>query len=157
MGSRLAPVLFLLGLAACGDPPDHISVRVFPAVLAADADREEAAGWDSVFFEGSSRCPAGAYLVAPEPLFTEWNILAFRAAGQPDGRVAVVARLNEYAARKMRKFCADSTRLKRPLGVCIDGRWADFTPLLGWTGNRITLYGFTREETDRLQRYLDHK
>ena len=153
----LFALLLTLCLSACGKEPDPISIQVFPAVLAADAPAEIATGWDSVTFAGSPRRPAATYLVAPKPLFTEWNIIAFRAAVQPDSSQSITVRFNAYAVGKLQKFSADAANLKRPLAVRIDDRWADFMPLLGQTGDRMTLYGFTRAEVDQLQHYLDSK
>ena len=114
-------VLLALILSSCEEKPSPISVQVFPAVFAADA-RGEATAWDSVGFAGSERSPEGAYRVAPEPLFTEWNIIAFRAAAQPNGKMAVAARLNAYAARKLQEFSRDPANLKKPLAVRVNGR-----------------------------------
>lgn len=152
----LAFILLPMLLAACGDEPDPISIQVFPAVLAVDA-RPEMAAWDTVTFAGSQRSPAGSYQVAPEPLFTEWNIIAFRPASQADGSMAITALLNAYAAQKLDRFSSDPVNLKKPLAIKINGRWADFLPLLDQAEKRITLYGFTAEEADQLQHYLDHK
>jgi len=148
--------LLALILSACEEKPGPISIQVFPAVLFADA-RGEAAVWDSVTFAGSERSPKGAYRVAPEPLFTEWNIIAFRTAAQPGGKLAVAARLNAYAARKLQEFSRNPDNLKKPLAVKINDRWADFMPLLSWIEDRIILYGFTAEEAEQLQQYIDNK
>ncbi|MBT4498674.1 MAG: hypothetical protein HOC74_13185 [Gemmatimonadetes bacterium] len=149
-------VLLALILSACEEKPAPISIQVFPAILAADA-RGEAVAWDSVSFAGSERSPEAVYRVAPEPLFTEWNIIAFRTAAQPGGAVAVAARLNAYAARKLQEFSRNPDHLKKPLAVKINGRWADFMPLLSWIEDRIILYGFIAEETEQLQHYIDNK
>ena len=149
-------ILLPMLLAACSEKPDPISVQVYPAVLAGDAS-PEMAGWDTVTFAGSQRSPAGAYLVAPEPLFTEWNIIAFHSASQADGSAAITALLNAYAAQKLDRFSSDPVNLKKPLAIRINGRWADFLPLLSRVEKRITLYGFTSEEADQLQHYLDSK
>jgi len=85
---------------------------------------------------------------------TEWNILTFREAHQADGRVAVVALLNEYAKRKLGPFSTDSLNVKKPLALQIDGRWADVSPLLATITDKITLYGFTVEEAAKLQQSL---
>jgi len=148
--------LLALILSACQDKPTPISLQVFPAVFAADA-RGEAASWDSVTFVGSQRSPEGTYRVAPEPLFTEWNIITFRPATQPGETMAVAARLNAYAARKLQEFSRNPNNLKKPLAIKINDRWADFMPLLSKIENRIILYGFTAEETEQLQYYIDNK
>jgi hypothetical protein len=49
---------------------------------------------------------------------------------------------------------ADEANLKRPLAVNDDGRWADFSPLLRPPRDRMSLYGFTAEKTERLERWL---
>lgn len=149
-------ILPFLLLAACSGKPDPISVQVYPAVLALDASSEMAA-WDTVTFAGSQRSPAGAYLVAQEPLLTEWNIIAFHPASQADSSVAITALLNAYAAQKLDRFSSDPVNLKKPLAIRVNGRWADFLPLLDRVEKRITLYGFTAAEADQLQRYLDSK
>lgn len=153
---RYCLILSLLTLSACAQEKASISIQVFPAVLAANA-REGAADWDSVAFAGSSRAAAGLYRVAPEPLFTEWNIVAFKPAIQADGTLAIATRLNAYAARKLSEFSADPANLKKPLAIKVNDRWADFMPLLAQVSDRIILYGFTRQEVDQLQRYLDHR
>ena len=116
-------ILPFLLLVACSGKPDPISVQVFPAVLAVDA-RPEMAGWDTVTFAGSQRSPAGTYLVAPEPLFTEWNIIVFHSASQADSSVAITALLNAYAAQKLDRFSSAPANLKNPLAIRINGRWA---------------------------------
>ena len=96
----LFALLLMLCLSACGKEPDPISIQVFPAVLAADAPAEIAADWDSVIFAGRQRPPTATYLVAPKPLFTEWNFIAFRAAAQPDSSQSITVRFNAYAVGK---------------------------------------------------------
>jgi hypothetical protein len=93
--------------------------------------------------------------VAAEPLLTEWNIAAFKAAVQPDSTLAVTVHLNAYASARMERFSADPANLKHPLGLRIGDRWVNFLPLLDQVRDRFTLYGFTREEVERLQGYLD--
>jgi len=153
----LVLIALAAALSACGkEAGESISIQVFPAVLAADAGNA-AAAWDSVAFSGTRRAPAGTYLVADQPLFTEWNIIAFKPASQADGTMAVTVRFNAYAARRMREFSADPANLKKPLAVRIDDRWADFMPLLGPADDRMTLYGFTRDEVDQLQHHIDSR
>ena len=140
--------LLALFLTACGDDP--ISIKVCPALLTTDPP---ATGWVRVEFDGSQRSPAGTYHVREEPLFTEWNILEFKDAGE--GTIAV--RLNAYAVRKMKRFSADPAHQKKPLAININGRWADFMPLLGETSDRMLLYGFTPEEKAQLADYIKNK
>jgi hypothetical protein len=156
MSRPCATLLLALSLSACGGDDTPISIQVFPAVLAADA-RGEAAAWDSVTFAGSPRGPAGLYRVAPEPLFTEWNIVAARPVSQPDGSAAVAARLNAQAARRISQFSAAPANLKKPLAVKVNDRWADFMPLLSQVNDRLILYGFTRLEVDQLQHHIEHR
>ncbi len=149
-------IVSTLSTVACQSAPDPISVRVYPAVLAADAGAM-ATAWDSVVFEGSPRAAAGTYCIAPEPLFTEWNIIAFHPAQQPDGQVALTVRLNAYGARRLGRFTAEPENQKKPLGVRIDGEWVDFFPVLTRLDNSITLYGFTQAQAQALRTYLDSK
>ena len=141
-------------LAACSDAPDAITVQVCPAVFAAAADTA-AAAWDTMVFKGNERAVAGTYLVCREPLFTEWNIVALHAGPQPDGTQAVTARLNAYAEQRLGAFTSKPQNQKRPLAVRINGRWADFVPVLGPITDRITLYGFTAPEAAALRQYVD--
>lgn len=147
--------LLALTLTACGNEP--ISIQVSPAVLAADPQAALQPGWALIKYSGDQHSPAGAYHVREEPLFTEFNIIAFRAASQPDGRRAVVVRLNEYATRKMKKYSSDPANLKKPLALSINGHWASFAPLLEETQNRITLWGFTQEQVEQLEHYMKNK
>jgi hypothetical protein len=151
-----ASLLLALSLAACGGDKSPVAIQVFPAVLAVDA-RAEAAGWDSVTFAGSNRCPAGLYRVAREPLFTDWNLVAVRSVSQPDGSAAVAARLNAQAARRLSQFSADPTHLKKPLAIKVNGRWADFMPLLAQVNDRLILYGFTQDEVTQLQASIENR
>lgn len=145
-----------LAAVACQSATDPVSIRVYPAVLTADAGAL-ADAWDSVMFEGSPRAAAGTYRIAPEPLFTEWNIIAFNPARQPDGQIALTVRLNAYAARRLGRFTAEPENQKKPLGVRIDGEWVDFFPVLTRLDNNITLYGFTQAQAQALRTYLDSK
>ena len=105
-------------------------------------------------FAGGPHGRAGVYHLAPEPIITDWNILTFKAAALPDGSMAVVARLNAYGENKMKTFSGDPDNLKKPLAVNIDGRWADVFTLLSKVKDRITIYGFSPEEIERLKKHL---
>ena len=153
----MKPVLLLFALLAlgCGEHPaaSTIAIEVYPAVMSPDPELEPAAGWSSITYTGGPRARAGVYHVASEPILTGWNILTFRKAAQPDG-MAIVARLNAAGTMKMAEFSGDPANIKKPLAVKIDGRWADVFALLTEVSNRITLYGFTPEEAERLERHL---
>ena len=146
----------LFGLTACGeeDVAATISVKVFPARLAEDPLAEPQAGWRRLEYSGGVRAGAGTYLVAEKPLLTEWNLVAVKIASQPDGSAAVTGRLNAYAKREVSEVTADAENRRGHLAVQIDGRWADVSPLLRRITDRITIYGFTTEEAQRLDRYL---
>ena len=73
------------------EPPVTISVKLFPARLVEDPTAEPEAGWRTMKYGGGVRAGAGTYLVAPEPIMTEWNISAFKTASQPDGSAAVTS------------------------------------------------------------------
>ena len=146
----LALCMLTLFSTACSDDP--ISITVNPAQYSDDAQAPPPDGWQQVKFAGSPRGRAGAYLVRQEPLFTEFNIIEFRGAGQ-----AIAVRLNAYSLKKLGEFAADPTNLKKPLAVNINGRWADFMPLLEAPKDRMILYGFTEEEKVQLRRYIDNK
>ena len=104
------------------------------------------------------RCRRAVNVVSPRPLLTEWNIAAFRASQpQADGTRAVTARLNAYAERAMNEFCSRPANLKKPLGLRVGDRWLNFNPLLKPVTDRLTLMGFTTEETEQLQRYIDQR
>lgn len=141
-----------LCLSACG-ASDEISIEVYAATLAAQGQTPPAAG-ERLDFAGTARGGGGLYDVAPEPLITEWNIVAFRAASQPDDSRAVVARLNAYGQKKMAEYTGDEENLRKYLAVKVDERWVDVGPLLSPVRDRITLYGFTQEEAERLERAL---
>ncbi len=146
-------LLFALG---CGQQPaaTTISIKVFPATLAPDPLAEPATGWTRIEFAGGLRGRAGVYHLAPEPIITDWNILTFKGASQPDGSMAVVARLNAYGENKMKVFSGDPANMKKPLAVNVDGRWADVYTLLEKVRDRMTLYGFTPEEIERLKEHF---
>lgn len=149
-------LIALFFAAACGQQPEAatISIKLFPAILAQDPLSEPEAGWTSIEFAGGVRGRAGVYHLAPEPVITDWNILTFKKASQPDGTMAVVARLNAYGKNQMTTFSSDPANLKRPMAVNVDGRWCDVFTLLSKTTDRITIYGFTPEEIERLEKSL---
>lgn len=148
-------LILLLLFAACSDEPQPLSLQVFPARLAADARGAEYAAWDTVEFAGRANGQAIAYVVAPEPLITEWNIIACKVADQGSGLKIIAARLNAYASQKMQKFSADPARLKQPLGLKVGARWVSFTPLLNQVQDRIQLRGLTAAEAEKLQRDIE--
>ena len=152
-----ALALAALLLSACGDDGGDISVQLFPARVAEDPRAAPPEGWLRVQFSADGRRGAITYHIGPDTLLTEWNILAFKAAEQTDGSTAVVARLNEYGKRRLGKFSGDPANLKKPLALCVSGRWASFTPLLDQTTDRIILYGFTPEEAQRLSAYVQSR
>ena len=152
-----ALALTALVLATCGDDGGDISVQLFPARLAEDPQAAPPPGWRRVQFSADEDRPALTYHVGPDTLLTEWNILAFKAAEQAGGSTAVVARLNAYGQRRLRKFSDDPANLKKPLALCVSGRWASFTPLLDQTTDRMILYGFTPEEAGRLAAYVESR
>ena len=154
MNWKTVLAILSLALTVAGCDQDPISIEVFPAVLT--SPQEEAPGeWRRVEFEGSVRSPGGIYLVGNDRLFSDWNIIAFRPSPQPDGSVAINLRLNEYARRKMAAFSADAANLKKPVAINVNGRWADFVPILGPVGDRFTLFGLTEGEVEGLQHQLD--
>ena len=57
----------------------------------------------------------------------------------------------------MGRFSANPDNIKKPLALNINGRWASFAPLLGATGDRMTLYGFTASEAEHLEHYIATK
>ena len=95
------------------------------------------------------------YVIAPEPLLTDWNIIAFKAADQPDGSKVIAARLNAYSSKKMQAFSAEPGQLKQPLGLKVGKRWVSFLPLLSPVQDRIQLRGFSAAEAARLQRDIE--
>ena len=148
----------LLLFASCGTKQEKasLSVNLFEAQLAADAKGAHYAGWDTVYFAASQ--DSIAYVVAPEPLLTEWNIAAFKTSqtDRDDQRIVTV-RLNAYAERAMGTFCSEASNLKKPLGLRIGQRWVNFTPLLNPISDRTALRGFTATEVEQLQRYIDER
>ena len=142
--------LLAVVLVGCGDQP--MSVKLCPAARAAP-EAEPEAGWVRVEFSGNPRSAAGIYHVRQTPVLTEWNILEFRDAGEE----AIAVRLNAYGVKRMKEFSGDPANLKKPLGININGRWAHFMPLLAETGDRMLLYGFTREEKAQLADYIKNR
>jgi len=135
-----------------------VSIQLYEAQLAADARGPQYAGWDTVSFIPPSQTAPILYVIAPEPLLTEWNITAFKAGlQQTDSTQIVTARINAYAERKMQEFCAQAPNLKKPMGLKVGQRWLNFLPLLNPVGDRIALRGFQSGEVDQLQRYLDSR
>ena len=143
----------LLALWGCSDQPT-ITVQVFPGVLAQAAAEPAPAGWERVDFAGSPRAAAGVYHVRPDTLLTEWNIIANRSVSPPEGGVGAAVRLNAYGKTRMEKYTADEANLRTFLAVRINGRWADFVPVLDRISDRMVLYGFTAEEVRDLDQYL---
>ena len=85
-------LILLLLFAACGeDKPQPLSIQVVPAKLLGDTKGSEYANWDTVEFTGGGGV---TYLVASEPLLTEWNIVACRIADGGSQTKIVAARLN---------------------------------------------------------------
>jgi hypothetical protein len=156
MVKRVVLLAFLVGLAGCQAKP-RISIQLFPAVLAADPSAPAPAGWMAAPFGGREGVPAGTYHVRPDTLLTEWSIAASKPAGRSGGPMAVAVRLNAYAVRRLAQYGADPANLGKPLALRIDGRWADFSPLLEVPRDRMILHGFTPEEAARLERYLSQR
>lgn len=147
---------FALALTACGDS-DEISVKIYPAVLAADPGAEPAQGWRRAEFGGSQRSGAGMYHVAAEPLVTEYGFIALKAASLADGSKAVAVRLNAYSQKKIGEFTGDPANHKSFLAVEIDGQWVDFHPVLTRVRDRMMLHGFTEEQAQRLHRNVANR
>lgn len=143
----------LLALWNCGNKPS-ISIQVFPAVLAGDPQAPAPAGWERVEFAGSPRAAAGVYHVRLDTLLSEWNIIASRPVLPEGGGRGAAVRLNAYAKNKMEKFSADPDNLRKPVAVRINGRWADFIPVLDQISDRMVLFGFTEKEVADLDQYL---
>ena len=143
----------LLALWNCGKKPS-ISIQVFPAVLASEARAPAPAGWERVEFSGSPRAAAGVYHVRPDTLLTEWSIIACRSVSPDEGGAGAAVRLNAYGKTKMEKFSSDPANLRNPVAVRINGRWADFIPVLDRISDRMVLYGFTAQEVKDLDQYL---
>lgn len=144
-------------LWACGgrEPAPTIDIGLYPARLDVRPEEPPPEGWQRVAFAGGARTQAAAFLVAPGALITGWNLVAFRAAEELDGSRAITCRLNAAAQQRLAEFAADEARLKAPLALKVDGRWADFSPLLRPPGDRLTLYGLTAEEVARLEKWLE--
>jgi len=146
-------LILLLLFAACGeDKPQPLSIQVVPAKLIGDTKGSEYANWDTVEFTGGGA--AVTYLVASEPLLTEWNIVACKIADGGSQTKIVAARLNAYGSKKMQEFSDNTVNLKQPLGLKIGDRWANFNPLLNQVQDRIQLRGFTAAEAEQFQRDL---
>lgn len=143
----------LLALWNCGNKPS-ISVQVFPAELAEDPQGPAPAGWERVDFAGSPRTAGGVYRVRPDTLLSEWNIIASRSVSPPEGGTGAAVRLNAYAKNKMEKYSTDPENLRKLLAVRVNGRWADFIPVLDRISDRMVLYGFTEQEVKDLDQYL---
>ncbi|MBI2504805.1 MAG: hypothetical protein HYW07_16430 [Candidatus Latescibacteria bacterium] len=146
----------LLALWSCGSKPS-ISIQVFPAVLAEDPPAPAPAGWERVEFAGSPRAAAGVYHVRLDTLMSEWNIIASRSVSPAEGGAGVAVRLNAFAKNRMEKFSTDPANLRKPLAVRINGRWADFIPVLDRISDRMAIYGFTEQEVKDLDQYLAHR
>lgn len=148
----------VLTIACAEEEKPTVAIQLFEAQLAADARGPYYAGWDTVIFTSPTAAAPITYVVAPEPLLTEWNITAFKAGlVQSDSTRVVTARINAYAERKMRDYCALPANLKRPLGLKVGARWLNFFPLLNPVTDRIALRGFQSAEIDQLQRYIDNR
>lgn len=143
----------LLVLWNCGNKPS-ISIQVFPALLAADAKAPAPAGWERVEFAGSPRAAAGVYQVRLDTLLSEWSIIACRPVSPDQGGAGAAVRLNAYAKNKMEKFSTDPANIRNSVAVRINGRWADFIPVLDRISDRMVLYGFSEKEVKDLDQYL---
>lgn len=150
---RLLLLGALLALGNCGNKPS-IAIQVFPAVLAEDPQAPAPVGWERVDFAGSPRANAGVYHVRPDTLLSEWNIIASRSVSPPEGGTGAAVRLNAYAVNKMEKYSTDPDNLRKLLAVRVNGRWADFVPVLDRISDRMVLYGFTEQEAVDLDQYL---
>jgi hypothetical protein len=143
----------LLSLWSCGNKPS-ISIQVFPSMLAETPQDPAPTGWERVDFAGSPRAAAGVYHVRLDTLLSEWNIIASRAVSPPEGGTGAAVRLNAYAVNKMEKYSTDPANLRKSLAVRVNGRWADFAPMLDRISDRMVLYGFTEREVKDLDEYL---
>lgn len=151
--TAIATAIVALALTSCGD--EELTLKVCPAVPAA-ADAEPPAGWIAVEFAGSRHAAAGTYHVRRKPLFTEWNLMAAKATQSGDN-AQVTVRFNEYAKRLLDNFSSEAANLKKPLALNLDGRWVSFTPLLRPPDDRLTLYGFSPAEAERVERFVASK
>ena len=145
-----------LALWNCGNKPS-IAIQVFPAVLAEDPQAPAPEGWERVEFAGSPRAAAGVYHVRLDTLLSEWNIIACRPISSDEGGAGAAVRLNAYAKNKMERFSADPDNLRKPLALRINGRWADFVPVLDRISDRMVFYGFSAKEVEDLDQYLAHR
>ncbi|MEE2658807.1 MAG: hypothetical protein VX733_09910 [Candidatus Latescibacterota bacterium] len=157
---QIAALLFTVAgmMAACssgGEEP--IVLKIFPAKHDPDPKGEVPAGWERVQFQGSHRSHAGVFLVAAEPLLTDWNVTAMRISKEPDHSRAIHFRLNGFGQRKMAEYCAKEANLKAPLALKIDGRWVDFSPILRPVVDRMTVYGLTIAEAQHLDQQVQNR
>mgnify|MGYP004323004201 CR=1 FL=1 len=151
--ASIATAIAAHALISCG--AEELALKVCPAVPAA-ADAEPPTGWTAVEFAGSQHAAAGTYHVREKPLFTEWNLMAAKGTNSGD-KAQVTVRFNEYARRQIDNFSSDAANLKKPLALNLDGRWLSFTPLLRPPGDRLTLYGFTPAEAERVEQFVASK
>ena len=149
-------ILALVILSACGEAEQAVTIdiQLLQAQLDPDPATPAPEGLTRVEFPGSHRTRAGTFVVGTEALVTSWSITAFRTAEEPDGSRAISFRLNAAAKKRLAEFCAVEANLKLPLALRVDGRWADFSPLLRAPGDRMSLYGLTAEEASRLEQWL---
>lgn len=145
-----------VALCACADEPEAVTIdlQVFPARLDDAPQAQPPEGFQRVQFAGNQRSPAATYLVSDQSILTGWSITAVRVAEEPDGTRAISFRLNAAAKKRLAEFTADPANLKTPLGLRINGRWADFSPLLRPPGDRMSLYGLAAAEAALLERWL---
>ena len=149
---KIIPICFLLG---CSDNAPTISVKLFPARLDEGNSSDPPSGWRRVDYAGGERAGKGIYLVAEKPIITEWNLKAFKATSQSNGKLVVTALLNAYGNDKISKHTGKVKDMRQHFALSIDGRWTDFSPILDEISDRITLFGFTPEEVTRLEDYLN--
>jgi hypothetical protein len=146
----------LVVLNACGEAEQGVTIDI--QLLQAQLDPNPGApipdGFTRVEFPGSHRTRAGTFLVGTQTLATGWSITAFRGGEEPDGSRAISFRLNAAAKKRLAEFSTVEANLKLPLALRIDGRWADFSPLLRAPVDRMNLYGFTPEEVSRLEQWM---
>ena len=86
-----------------------------------------------------------------------WPRSTSRSVSPPEGGTGAAVRLNAFAKTKMEKYTADEANLRTYLGVRINGRWADFIPVLDRISDRMMLYGFTEQEVKDLDQYLANR
>ena len=154
---RIVPFVALLAVVGGGCAPqdEGIELQLFTATYDTAPEAPPPEGWQRVSFEGNLRSRPVAVLVSDEPLLTGWNIVALRVAEETDGSRAISIRLNAYGQQKMKAYGADEARLKAPLALRIDERWADVSPLLSTATDRMTLYGLTAKEAERLEQWIE--